>query len=86
MLTRNLQKEATSEEELAVVSRRLSRRWKLLQILGAVLIVLAGLFDWLHVSDPVVPATPLLFLLVGILVFVTGSVMRRGDTAGFTGK
>lgn len=86
MLIRNPQKEASLEEEPAVVSRRLSRRWKLLQILGAALIALAGMIDWLHFSDPTVPDAPMLFLVVGIMVFITGFVMQRGGTAGPTAE
>jgi hypothetical protein len=82
MLTRNPQKEESSEEERVVVSRRLSRRWKLLQVLGAALIALAGLIDWPHFSDPTVPATPLFLLTLGIIVFIAGFVMHRGGTAG----
>lgn len=71
MLDRNLQKDASLDES-AVLSRRLSRRWKLLQVLGAALIGLAGLIDWPHFSDPTVPATPILLLMLGIIVFVSG--------------
>jgi len=86
MLTRNPQKEASSEEEHAMVSRRLSRRWKLLQLLGAALIALAGLIDRPHFSDPTVPATPLFLLTLGIIAFIVGFVMRREGTVGFTAK
>jgi lipid-A-disaccharide synthase-like uncharacterized protein len=86
MLIRNPQKEASLEEEPAVVSRRLSRRWKLLQILGAALIALAGMIDWLHFSDPTVPDAPMLFLVVGIMVFITGFLMQGGGTAGPTAE
>jgi hypothetical protein len=84
MLTRNPQKEATSEEEPATVARRLSRRWKLLQVLGAVLIALAGLIDWPHSSDPTIPATPLFLVTLGIIVLIVGFVMQRSGTAGHT--
>jgi hypothetical protein len=86
MLIRHPQKEASLEEQRAVVSRRLSRRWKLLQILGAALIALAGAIDWLHFSDPTVPDAPMLFLMVGIMVFITGFVMHRSSTAGLTAE
>jgi hypothetical protein len=84
MPIRNPQNEASSEDEPAAVSRRLSRRWKLLQILGAALIALAGMIDARHFSDPTVPDAPMLFLMVGIMVFITGFVMQRGGTAGPT--
>jgi hypothetical protein len=84
MLIRNPQKEASPEEKPAEVSRRLSRRWKLLQILGAALIALAGVTDWLHFSDPAVPATSGFFLMLGIIVFVSGFVMQRGGATGHT--
>jgi hypothetical protein len=84
MLTCNPQKELSSDEERVMGSRRLSRRWKLLQVLGAVLIALAGVIDWLHFSDPTVPATPLFFLTLGIIVFVSGFVMQKGGTTGHT--
>jgi hypothetical protein len=86
MFIRNPQKDVSLEEERAVVSRRLSRRWTLLQILGAALIALAGVIGWLHFSDPTVPATPMFFLTLGIIVFVSGFVMQRGGTAGLTEK
>jgi drug/metabolite transporter (DMT)-like permease len=86
MFIRNPQKDVSLEEERAVVSRRLSRRWKLLQILGAALIALAGVIDWLHFSDPTVPDAPMLFLMAGIMVFITGLAMQRGGTAGLTEK
>jgi hypothetical protein len=82
MFIGNPQKDVSLEEEAAVVSRRLSRRWKLLQILGTALIALAGVIDWLHVSDPTVPATPRFFLTLGIIVFVSGFVMQRSGTTG----
>ena len=84
MFARSPQNEASSEDEPAAVSRRLSRRWKLLQILGAALIALAGMIDARHFSDPTVPDAPMLFLMVGIMVFITGFVMQRGGTAGPT--
>jgi peptidoglycan/LPS O-acetylase OafA/YrhL len=84
MLTPNPQKEATSGEEPATVARRLSRRWKLLQVLGVALIALASLIDWPHYSDPTVPATPLFLLTLGVIVFIVGFVMQRSGTAGHT--
>lgn len=84
MLIRNPQKDASSEEGPAVLSRRLSRRRKLIQILGAALIALAGVIDWLYVSDPTVPATLWFFLTLGIIVFVSGLVMQKGGTGGPT--
>lgn len=86
MLIRNPQKDASSEEEPAVLSRRLSRRWKLLLVLGGALIALAGLIDWPHFSDPTVPATPLFLLTLGIIVFIAGFVMQRSGTAGLTAE
>jgi lipid-A-disaccharide synthase-like uncharacterized protein len=75
------QHEASSEES-AIISRRLSRRWKLLQVLGTALIALTGLIDWLHISDPTVPATPMFFLTLGIIVFTSGFALQRACAAG----
>lgn len=86
MLARDPKKEASRAEEPAEVSRRLSRRWKFLQVLGAALIALAGLIDKLRVSDPTMPATPLFLLTLGIIVFVSGFVMQRADSVGLAAK
>lgn len=86
MLTCNPRKEALSEEDPAVLSRRLSRRWKLLQALGAALIGLAGLIDWLHISDPAVPVTPTFFLTLGTIVFTSGFALQRTCSAGHAAK
>jgi hypothetical protein len=77
MRARSLQNQVLPEKEPDSVSRRLSLRRMLLQVLGAALIALAGVIDWLNGSDPAVSATPLFFLTLGIIVFVTGFVMQR---------
>jgi hypothetical protein len=77
MLAHSPQKDESSEEEDVVVSRRLSRRWKLLLALGATLIVLAGLIDRSSVSERSEPAPPLFLLMLGIIVFIAGFVVRR---------
>jgi polyferredoxin len=80
MITR-LQSAAPSDDS-AVVARRLSRRWKLLQVLGAALIALAGLTDRWHLSDPTVPVTPWFFVTLGLIVFISGFVRQRVCSAG----
>jgi hypothetical protein len=82
MLTR-LQ-DTVPSDDAAGVARRLSRRWKLLQVLGAALIALAGLTDRWHLSDPTVPVTPWFFVTLGIIVFVSGFVMQRTGPRGRT--
>lgn len=83
MLTRP--KDEAPSDDSAVVARRLSRRWTVLQVVAAALIALAGSSDRLHVSDPTVPA-PLFFLTLGILVFIPGFVMQRRNSPGRTEK
>jgi hypothetical protein len=68
-----------AQNEAEMVSRRLSRRRKLLQLLGAVLIALAGVAEIFHISEPTLRATPLFFLTLGIIVLVSGLGIQRSS-------
>jgi len=86
MFSRSPQEDALSEEKIAVVSRRLSRRWKLLQLLGATMIMLAVLIGLLNGSEPTVPVTLKFLLTLGIIVFLSGVVMQERGIVGSTAK
>jgi len=77
MLICSPQEAALSEVEIAEVSRRWSRRWKLLQVLGVAMIALAGLIGYLNGSEAAVPAMLKLLLALGIIIFVAGFVMQE---------
>jgi hypothetical protein len=55
----------------------LSRRGTVLRALGVGFMGLAGLADWLGLSDATVPLIPALFLTIGILVFASGLALQR---------
>jgi len=59
------------------MSRRLSWRRNLLQVVGVTLIVMAGLPSGLQVSEPTLHATPAFFLTVGVLVLMSGLLMHQ---------
>lgn len=67
----------SSDEQAARISRRLSLRWKVLQGVGAALIALSVMIEWPLPSDPSVPATQSLLLVLGLLVFVAGLFAGR---------
>jgi hypothetical protein len=72
MLSEKGQKAESPDEQVATISRRLSLRWKVLQVIGAVLIALSVMIEWPVPSDPALPATQSYLLVLGVLVFVTG--------------
>jgi hypothetical protein len=60
------------------VFQRLKKRYRLLQVLGAVLMILAYAVDWAPPDDPTLPQTRSFMLLIGVIVGVTGlALMRR---------
>jgi len=75
-----LEKEHKTEsfdEQAVGISRRLSLRWMVLQGVGAALIALSVLIEWPLPSDPSLPATQSLLLVLGLLVFVAGLFAER---------
>ena len=64
-----------------VLSPQLTKRCILLQVLGALLMVLACAVDWAPPDDPTLPQTRSFMLLIGVIVGGTGlalmSLMRR---------
>lgn len=58
------------------LAKQLARRGTVLQVLGALLMLLACAVEWAPPDDPALPPTRPFLLLIGVLVFVTGRVMR----------
>jgi hypothetical protein len=67
----------SADIEKSLLGRKLSRRGTVLRALGVGFMGLAGLADWLGLSDATVPFIPALFLTVGILVFASGLALQR---------
>ena len=59
-------------------ARRLSVRRKLLQAVGAVLILLSVFIEWPAESDPLLPGTRSFLLVLGIIVFLPGLLANDG--------
>jgi hypothetical protein len=76
------QKLQSSDQQAFSMPRRLSLRGKLLQLAGAALIALAVFIDWPAPSDPSVPQTSSLLLVLGVLVFGAGLVADRRNVPG----
>jgi len=77
ILSEKEHKTESSDEQAAMISRRWSLRWKVLQGVGAALIALSVMVEWPLPSDPSVPATQYLLLVLGLLVFVAGLFAKR---------
>ena len=77
ILSEKEHKTESSDEQAAMISRRLSLRWKVLQGVGAALIALSMMVEWPLPSDPSFPATQSLLLVLGLLVFVAGLFAER---------
>ncbi|MBD0305334.1 MAG: hypothetical protein ICV76_02135 [Nitrospiraceae bacterium] len=58
-----------------LLSKRLARRWKILQVLGAVLMVLAYAVNWTPSDDAAIPQTRPFMLFLGVTLFVAGLIM-----------
>ena len=70
--------EGIHQDRDRVLSPRLTKRYILLQVLGALLMVLACTVDWAPPDDPTLPQTRSFMLLLGVIVGVTGlASMRR---------
>jgi hypothetical protein len=70
--------EVREKNETDKMSRRLSRRRKLLQVVGVALIAVAGLPLGLQGgSEPALHAAPAFFLTVGVLVLMSGLFLHQ---------
>ena len=58
-----------------VLSRQLARRWKILQVLGIGLMVLAYAVNWTPSDDAAIPETRPFMLFLGATIFVAGLTM-----------
>ena len=58
------------------LAKRLARRWTVLQVLGALLMLMACTVEWAPPDDPALPPTRPFLLMVGALVFATGRFMK----------
>ena len=59
---------------------RLRKRYMLLQVLSAILMVLGCAVDWAPPDDPTLPQTRPFLLLIGVIVCMTGlALMRRNQ-------
>lgn len=58
------------------LSKRLARRGTVLQVAGVLLMLLACAVEWAPPEDPALPPTRPFLLMLGLLVFVTGRVLR----------
>lgn len=58
---------------------KISLRWKVLQVLGAILIALGLFVDWSPPQEANLPDTASFFVIVGVLIMATGFllVLRR---------
>lgn len=66
-----------SDKKTAAMPRRLSFRWKVLQVVGAALIAVAVFIDWPAPFNPSLPQTSSFLLLIGVLVGVAGFIAER---------
>jgi hypothetical protein len=64
-------------DQESTLRRKLSLRGTVLRALGVGFMGLAWLAHWLSFSDPTVPFIPVLFVTVGVLVFVSGLALHR---------
>ena len=77
ILSEKEHKTESSDEQAAMISRRLSLRWKVLQGVGAALIALSVMVEWPLPSDPSFPTTQSLLLVLGLLVLVASLFAER---------
>lgn len=71
-----------STDPQAVRVRRLSVRRKLIQAIGAALILLSVFIEWPAESDPLLPGTRSFLLVIGIIVFLAGLLATDGKGSG----
>lgn len=67
-------------EEAHNTERKISLRWKVLQILGAILMALGLFIDWPPPQEATLPDTDSFLVIVGSLVVAVGCLLalRRG--------
>lgn len=70
-----------SDKKAVAMPRRLSFRWKVLQVVGVALIALAVFFDWPAPSNPSIPQTSSFLLVLGIVVLGAGLIAERQNVA-----
>lgn len=64
------QREAAQDTE-----RKISLRWKVLQVLGAILMALGLFIDWPPSQEANLPDTASFFLIVGALIMTAGFLL-----------
>ena len=64
----------TSHDETPLTAR-LAKRWKLLQALGVALIAASTVMSWTKPDDTRLPPDGPFVLLIGVILFITGSMM-----------
>lgn len=62
-------------EEAHDTERKISLRWKALQVLGAILMALGLFIDWSPPQEAHLPDTASFFVIVGVLVMTTGFLL-----------
>ncbi len=62
-------------EEARDTERKISLRWKVLQVLGAILIALGLFIDWSPPQEANLPDTASFFVIVGTLVMIAGFLL-----------
>ncbi|MDH4085155.1 MAG: LPXTG cell wall anchor domain-containing protein [Nitrospira sp.] len=73
LINRHMREKQT--EEVHETDRKISLRWKVLQVLGAILIGLGLLIDWPAPSETNLPDTSSFLVIVGALVGVAGLLL-----------
>ncbi|MGE0644239.1 MAG: LPXTG cell wall anchor domain-containing protein [Nitrospira sp.] len=59
-------------EEKQITDQKISLRWKVLQILGGILIALGFFIDWPPPQEPTLPDTTSFLMVVGALIWMAG--------------
>ena len=62
-------------EEAHDTERKISLRWKVLQVLGAILMALGFFIDWPPPQEANLPDTTSFFVIVGLLVMSAGFLL-----------
>lgn len=62
-------------EEAHDTERKISLRWKVLQVLGAILMTLGLFIDWPPPQEANLPDTASFFVIVGLLVMSAGFLL-----------
>lgn len=62
-------------EEARDTERKISLRWKVLQVLGAILMALGFFIDWPPPQEANLPDTASFFVIVGLLVMSAGFLL-----------